>query len=230
MKKFIPSLLTLLGMFCGVWSFYFFIFRGDVETGLVFLSLAVMLDFADGFVARKLNAVSVFGGQLDSLSDFFNFGVMPGVFVYQASLQVFGMYGWAAVGAYVFCAAARLARFNARSILGHQTGSSMYFSGLPVPFGGFVLCLIPWLEIPRLSVAAFVLVISSLMLSTIKFYSLFKFVFTLGMKWIVVCMLGIAVFSGAVFFTLGLSYGFLSVILLQVVFAAIYPLLTIFKS
>jgi hypothetical protein len=49
--------------------------------------LAAVLDGMDGLVARRLNAQSHFGAELDSLSDFVCFGVAPGVFVFHFAMQ-----------------------------------------------------------------------------------------------------------------------------------------------
>ena len=51
-----------------------------------FIFLAALLDAIDGRVARALKAESKIGGQLDSLADFFNFGIAPKVAVGQQVL------------------------------------------------------------------------------------------------------------------------------------------------
>ena len=49
----------------------------------LFIGLAAVVDFFDGFVARWLKASSPLGAQLDSLSDVVSFGVAPAMIVYQ---------------------------------------------------------------------------------------------------------------------------------------------------
>ena len=66
-----------------------------------------------GFLARKLNAASSFGAELDSFADFVSFGVAPGILVYGYALngQAAG-FGWVFVLTFAVCACLRLARFN----------------------------------------------------------------------------------------------------------------------
>ena len=49
----------------------------------LFIGLAAVVDFLDGFVARLFKATSEMGKQLDSLADVVSFGVAPGIIIYQ---------------------------------------------------------------------------------------------------------------------------------------------------
>ena len=49
----------------------------------LFIGLAAVVDFLDGFVARLFNASSEMGKQLDSLADVVSFGVAPSMILYQ---------------------------------------------------------------------------------------------------------------------------------------------------
>ena len=49
----------------------------------LFIGLAAVVDFLDGFVARLFKATSEMGKQLDSLADMVSFGVAPGLIIYQ---------------------------------------------------------------------------------------------------------------------------------------------------
>ena len=49
----------------------------------LFIGIAAVVDFLDGFVARLFNASSEMGKQLDSLADVVSFGVAPGLIIYQ---------------------------------------------------------------------------------------------------------------------------------------------------
>ena len=42
----------------------------------------MILDYLDGYIARKLNAKSDVGIQLDSLADLVSFGLVPGILLY----------------------------------------------------------------------------------------------------------------------------------------------------
>ncbi len=59
---------------------------GRFEPAVALIIFAAVIDGLDGLLARKLNAASSFGAELDSLSDFVNFGVAPALVVYQAAL------------------------------------------------------------------------------------------------------------------------------------------------
>ena len=49
----------------------------------LFIGIAAVIDFLDGFVARLFKATSEMGKQLDSLADAVSFGVAPGMIIYQ---------------------------------------------------------------------------------------------------------------------------------------------------
>ena len=82
MVKQIPNALTLLNVFCG--SCALVSIQNDRYTeGVVFLIVALVADFFDGFVARLLNVKSDMGRELDSLADMVSFGVVPGLILYK---------------------------------------------------------------------------------------------------------------------------------------------------
>jgi CDP-diacylglycerol--glycerol-3-phosphate 3-phosphatidyltransferase len=63
-----PNVITILGMglalVCG-----YFLAVGNVPLAAVFFVLSGVLDLADGWVAKKLDMVTVFGSFLDSIAD-----------------------------------------------------------------------------------------------------------------------------------------------------------------
>ncbi len=63
-----PNMLTCLGValafVCG-----FFLAAGNITLAAVFLTLSGIMDLVDGFVAKKLDRVTVYGSFLDSFSD-----------------------------------------------------------------------------------------------------------------------------------------------------------------
>lgn len=74
----IPNILTASNLICGVLGIAFALTgRVDLTAWLVFAAL--IFDFLDGFLARKLNQFSELGKQLDSLADMVTFGVLPGI-------------------------------------------------------------------------------------------------------------------------------------------------------
>ena len=56
--------------------------EGELEWALAAIVFAATLDGVDGRVARMLKGTSRFGAELDSLADFVNFGVAPGLILY----------------------------------------------------------------------------------------------------------------------------------------------------
>ena len=60
-----PSIFTTLNMFSGL-SCVLLAFRGHYREAAVLIAVSILMDIADGFVARKVGATSPFGIQLDS--------------------------------------------------------------------------------------------------------------------------------------------------------------------
>ena len=79
--SFIPNTITSLNVFSGCISITF-AFNGQLELAALFILIAAIFDFFDGFTARLLNAYSIMGKELDSLADMVSFGVAPSVIVY----------------------------------------------------------------------------------------------------------------------------------------------------
>lgn len=65
---------------------------GKFVMAAIWIIIAAVFDFLDGFAARLLKAYSPMGKELDSLSDMVSFGVAPGMIVFwmlsQASLPL----------------------------------------------------------------------------------------------------------------------------------------------
>ncbi len=161
--KNIPNLFTLLNLVFGCIAIVFILqngiaISGDAEGATwidipekiwfasLFIGLAAIVDFLDGFIARLFKASSDMGKQLDSLSDLVSFGVAPGLIFYQLLRLSFARETNGLDTSVVFllpaflipCAAAwRLARFNLDS---NQADS---FKGLPVPAVGITVASLP---------------------------------------------------------------------------------------
>jgi CDP-diacylglycerol--serine O-phosphatidyltransferase len=112
----------------------------------LFIALAAVIDFFDGFVARLVGASSEMGKQLDSLADVVSFGVAPSMIIYQLlrlslAKEEDGLEAsmlWL-VPAFILAAAAayRLAKFNL------DTRQSYSFRGTPVPSVGLMVASFP---------------------------------------------------------------------------------------
>lgn len=155
--KNIPNFLTICNSLCGFAAILLIL---PIHSGTqaddamkVFVICSAMVFFAmifdvfDGFAARLLNAVSLHGIQMDSLSDMVTFGVTPAVMVASASKCLFGweMNFWQHAYVYLLCsvyiggAALRLATYNVNATT--KAKSSDKFSGLPSPGGAAAICV-----------------------------------------------------------------------------------------
>jgi CDP-diacylglycerol--serine O-phosphatidyltransferase len=112
----------------------------------LFIGLAAVIDFLDGFIARWLKATSAIGAQLDSLADVVSFGVAPALIVYQFLRLSFAQQDNGLDVPFIFlvpafiiaCAGAyRLARFNL------DTEHTNYFKGVPIPANGLLIASFP---------------------------------------------------------------------------------------
>lgn len=81
MKKNIPNLITSLNIFSGVLAIMLLVYGYNIGAVICIL-MAMIFDFLDGFAARKLNAYSNLGKELDSLADVISFGVAPAAFAH----------------------------------------------------------------------------------------------------------------------------------------------------
>jgi CDP-diacylglycerol---serine O-phosphatidyltransferase len=161
--KQIPNFFTLLNLVFGCLAIVFILQNGitvistnngtqfiDIPEKIwmasLFIGLALVVDFLDGFIARFLGASSEMGGQLDSLADLVSFGVAPSMIIYQFLRLGFAqeenalsvsLY-WLLPAFLLPCAAAwRLARFNL------DKSQSYSFKGLPVPAVGLFIASLP---------------------------------------------------------------------------------------
>jgi CDP-diacylglycerol---serine O-phosphatidyltransferase len=77
----LPNLLTTFNLFCGCLAVVF-VFSGNIPVFSVLIAASLIFDFLDGFTARRLNAYSDIGKELDSLADMVTFGLVPGAIMY----------------------------------------------------------------------------------------------------------------------------------------------------
>ena len=163
MKKQIPNLITLLNLFFGCLAILVSFQSGTMatldETGdmvieipeqiyyaSMFIGLAALVDFFDGFAARLLKVNSELGKQLDSLADVVSFGVAPSFIVFQflrlslatdinalshTTVMMAPAFIIALAGAY------RLAKFNI------DPDQNTYFKGVPIPMIGILTAGFP---------------------------------------------------------------------------------------
>jgi CDP-diacylglycerol--serine O-phosphatidyltransferase len=137
-----------------------------------------VLDGIDGRVARMIKGQSKFGAELDSLADFVNFGVAPGLILYFWQLHQLGNGGWIAAMVFAISGGLRLARFNATMDDPNKPAfAANYFTGVPAPMGA-ILALLPiylaFLGLPKppaMLTALYTLLIAFLMVSRLPVFS-----------------------------------------------------------
>ncbi len=137
----VPNLVTILGMCAGLSAIRFTIDE-RFELAAALIIFAAVMDGFDGLLARKLNATSSFGAELDSFSDFVSFGVAPGILVFGYALDgPSAGFGWVFVLIFAVCACLRLARFNISRVT-PEGANLRHFIGVPAPAGA-MLGLLP---------------------------------------------------------------------------------------
>lgn len=158
MIKHIPNFITLLNLFCGSIAVIFAV-NGSLVTASFFAFMGIFFDFFDGLLARKLDAQSDLGLQLDSLADMVTSGLVPGIVMFQLLSLTIGNLNWVEnsdewsnsmhwmgfkvqllplIGLLITLASAyRLAKFN---IDDNQTDS---FIGLPTPANTLLILSFP---------------------------------------------------------------------------------------
>jgi CDP-diacylglycerol--serine O-phosphatidyltransferase len=139
---------------------------------------AAVLDGIDGRVARMIKGQSKFGAELDSLADFVNFGVAPGLILYFWQLNELHDGGWIAAMIYAISGGLRLARFNATMDDPNKPPfAANFFTGVPAPAGAITVLLpiyLAFLGVPKppaLLTALYTLVIAFLMVSRLPVFS-----------------------------------------------------------
>lgn len=133
-KKSIPNFITCCSLVSGCIACVMAL-RGDLPLATLWIVIASVFDFCDGFAARALKAYSPMGKELDSLGDMVSFGVAPGMMVYWVLEQACKSASLGTAGAYIpylafvipVFSGLRLAKFNI------DTRQATSFIGMPVP-------------------------------------------------------------------------------------------------
>ena len=236
LMKQIPNIFTLLNLLFGCLAIVCIMQTGltlsadasgdnviaipeKISLASLFIALAAVIDFLDGFVARLLKVPSEMGKQLDSLADAVSFGVAPGLIAYQFLRLSYAQQPdgldinmlWLLPAFIIPCAGAyRLARFNI------DPGQSHGFKGVPIPAAGLLFASFPliyWntdntriieLLLNKWFWYAAILIISYLMVSRLPMMALKFTQFTVkkGIPFLILALVAL---------TSGLSFGWLAV-------------------
>src|SRR5437588_5631026 len=176
-RMMVPNFITLLGICAGLTAIRLST-EGRMELAVAAIVFAAVLDGLDGRVARMIKGQSKFGAELDSLADFVNFGVAPGLILYFWQLHEIHNGGWIAAMVFAISGGLRLARFNATMDDPNKPAfATNFFTGIPAPAGAITVLLpiyLAFLGVPKppaLLTALYTLVIAFLMVSRLPVFS-----------------------------------------------------------
>ena len=176
-RMLVPNVITLLAICAGLTAIRLST-EGRMELAVAAIVFAALLDGIDGRVARMIKGQSKFGAELDSLADFVNFGVAPGLIVYFWQLHELGNGGWIAAMVYAIAGGLRLARFNATMDDPNKPAfAANYFTGVPAPAAAVIVLLPVYLAFlglpqpPAMLTAFYTLLIGFLMVSRLPVFS-----------------------------------------------------------
>jgi CDP-diacylglycerol--serine O-phosphatidyltransferase len=250
--KHIPNIFTLLNLFfgciaivCALQTEAVIMYVNDEYSGssfnipekltwaAVFIGIAAVIDFLDGFIARLFKATSAMGEQLDSLADVVSFGVAPGAILYQLLRFSFAREEnglevsliWLMPAFILSCAAAyRLAKFNL------DDTQSYNFKGVPTPAAGLLIASFPLilhynaatfgigdLLTNKWLVYGLIIVLSYLMVSNIPFMGMKFKDYTIKNNLPKVILIGIAIISAVFLQWIAVPVIFISYIILSLI-------------
>ena len=176
-RMLVPNFITLLAICAGLTAIRLST-EGRMELAVGAIVFAAVLDGIDGRVARMIKGQSKFGAELDSLADFVNFGVAPGLILYFWQLHELNNGGWIAAMVFAISGGLRLARFNATMEDPNKPAfAANYFTGVPAPMGAIAVLLPIYLAFlglpkpPAVLTAAYTLLIGFLMVSRLPVFS-----------------------------------------------------------
>jgi CDP-diacylglycerol---serine O-phosphatidyltransferase len=176
-RMLVPNVITLLAICAGLTAIRLST-EGRMELAVAAIVFAAVLDGIDGRVARMIKGQSKFGAELDSLADFVNFGVAPGLILYFWQLHELNNGGWIAAMVFAISGGLRLARFNATIDDPNKPAyAANYFTGVPAPMGAILALLPIYLAFlgtpkpPATLTAAYTLLIAFLMVSRLPVFS-----------------------------------------------------------
>jgi CDP-diacylglycerol--serine O-phosphatidyltransferase len=134
----LPNLCSLAGLFCALLGIYYAI-RGVFPAAMIGILWAVVFDWCDGMIARRIQGRTqqqrAIGSQLDSLIDVVSFSVCPAVVL----LSYGKLSPWCVPGAFVILSAGvlRLSYFNVFGLADKST-----YTGLAIDNNGIVLAFV----------------------------------------------------------------------------------------
>lgn len=188
--SFLPSVFTMLNLFLGFQALLYVIgSKKNFKTAIYYITASVIMDGFDGTIARLTKTESNFGVQLDSLVDAITFGLVTSILVYQWGFQS----GYTRIGSiisFVFLSAGliRLARYNVFKEA--KAFPANIFIGVPIPTAAMAICSIvlifgethPQTKIGIILFSLYIILISLLMISNVKYKTIKKIVLKNSLK------------------------------------------------
>jgi CDP-diacylglycerol--serine O-phosphatidyltransferase len=155
--KDLPNLCSLAGLLCALLGIYFAVLK-NFPAAIIGMIWAVLFDWGDGIIARKIEGRSDvkknFGAQLDSLIDMVSFGICPAVFL----LSYGDFSAWFLPGAFVIVAtsAIRLSYFNIFGLVDSTTYKGLALDNNVILFA-FVFLFEPFLSPAFFSILLYIM-------------------------------------------------------------------------
>lgn len=158
--KILPNVCTSFNLLLGLMAMAAVIHQ-QFLLGSGLIVVAALMDRLDGILARRLQVVTQFGKELDSLADLVSFGVAPALLAYAVSLYIWTIPGLACISLYVLGGAYRLARFNVAESQG-------FFIGLPITVAGAMLAVALALTTNPVTIFVLCLLLAWAMVSSVR--------------------------------------------------------------
>lgn len=229
----IPNTITLLNLVAGCLSIVS-AFEGNLQMAGIFILVAAVFDFLDGFTARLIGAYSPLGKELDSLSDVVSFGIAPSMILFHLLKSALGIPASEGLlsGHYLLAIPFIMAAFSSLrlGIFNLDERQTSSFIGLPTPANamitvGLVLGLnSSWssffgiIDSSPLAIIILVLIQSALLVSEIPMFSLKLKSLKFSVAYKQITLIIGAIVLVAIFQTAALSL----VILLYIILSIIY--------
>lgn len=164
----ISDLVTLGNLICGFFSIVMAI-NHDFHLAAVLMIFSLILDCADGYVAREIGRVDEygFGKNIDSLSDVVSFGVAPAIFLYSFGHLNAPYIDVLTIIASLFIVISGVLRLTRYNILSDEVEG---FIGFPIPGIAIILASFYLTNIFNIYIAIIIAIfVSLLMISNIMY-------------------------------------------------------------
>ncbi len=135
--NYVPSAVTALNVILGIAALHLILSTGRLNSILLIIPVAAFLDFADGYLARRLNAETRTGCVLDSAADLICFVFVPSLYVFTLHQGHPSISLLLACVFYLLAGVTRLTRYTVSKL---RFGGSSFFVGCPVT--GAALCAV----------------------------------------------------------------------------------------